>query len=84
MIISNLDHLQAIDNNNESKELSGGEYYYSLSSYVSIDGNRAIADASADASGDDTFTRTYTSAYTDDYYSSSSSSSDAATGPYYY
>ena len=81
MIISDLDHLQTINNKNEGKELSGGYY---LSSYLYIDGNRAIADASANAYGDDTFTRANAYTTTDDYYSYSSASSDSATDDYYY
>ena len=87
MIISDLDHLKAIDNNNETKELSGGYYNYlsfSLDSYVYIDGNRATADSSASAYGDDTFTRASAYTNTDDYYSYSSASADSATDDYYY
>lgn len=86
MNLSNLDHIQTI--NQEAQELVGGSYYYgdnySLSSYVSVYGNRAVAGASADAYGENTFTRASSNTYTSGYYSSSSASSDSATEDYYY
>lgn len=86
MNLSNLDHIQTIDQ--EAQELAGGSHYYGdnyyLSSYVSISGNRAVADAYASAYGENTFTRANSGTYTDGYSSSSSASSDSATEDYYY
>jgi hypothetical protein len=86
MNISNLDHIQTI--NNEAQELVGGSYYrsdyYSINASSYVHGNSAFATANAGAYGYDSFSSTYTNTYTDDYYSNSSSSSASATGSYYY
>lgn len=84
MNFSDLDHIQSITQ--EAQELAGGSYYnnyHSLSSYVNIYGNRAVANATSSAYGSNTFTRASTSTTTDSYYSYSSADSDSGTEDYY-